>query len=88
MSGRIASSPAAAIADFLRKNRVRFPTAAAFAREVGLTAGRLSQILAGHGGKVRADTAIRIHIVTRGAVPGNVTRPDLWLKASDVPVTS
>ena len=48
--------------------------------------GRLSQILAGSGGRVSPALAINIHRETKGRVPGSAMRPDLWARAEDVPV--
>lgn len=72
------------LAEFLRRNRARFPTHAAFAAEIGCSPGRLSQILGGD--LVSPTLAVRIHRATRAAVPGNASRPDLWRRAADVPL--
>lgn len=82
-----APGPAALLGAFLRENRTRFATDAAFAAAVGCSAGRLSQILSSDGlPRVRPQLAIAIHRETRGAVPGNALRPDLWRSRAGVPV--
>lgn len=38
-----------------------------------------------HGGFISDKMAKRIHWVTKGAVPGSETRPDLWTEPGHVP---
>lgn len=57
---------------------------AAFVKAVGITEGRLSQIIGGD--RASPDTALQIHKITNGKVPGSYLRPDLWRRARDVPV--
>jgi DNA-binding transcriptional regulator YdaS (Cro superfamily) len=57
-----------------------------WARKLACSPGRLSQVLAGQGGRVSSQLAINIHRETNGRVPGSSLRPDLWAHAKDVPV--
>lgn len=51
---------------------------------IGCTPPNATRVL--NGGRTSWQLAIRIHVFTHGAVPGNVLRPDLWRRAEDVPV--
>lgn len=55
----------------------------AFCRAVGVSEGRLSQILSGARPSPRL--AMAIHSETGGEVPASVLRPDLWRSPEDVP---
>lgn len=57
---------------------------ARFCKDAGISEGRLSQILGGD--RPSPELAIRIHSMTKGAIPGSTTRPDLWREPQDVPV--
>ena len=56
----------------------------AFCKDAGISGGRLSQIIGGD--QPSPELAIRFHRLTQGAVPGSVTRPDLWRSPEDVPI--
>lgn len=56
----------------------------AFAKDAGITEGRLSQIIA--GARPSPELAITLHRLSKGKVPGSKLRPDLWRRPRDVPV--
>lgn len=73
------------LAQFLEKNRSRYPHNRDFARAVRCSEGRLSQVI--NGGKpASGGLAIRIHVESAGAVPASVLRPDLWTSPAHVPL--
>jgi DNA-binding transcriptional regulator YdaS (Cro superfamily) len=55
-----------------------------FAQDAKISEGRLSQLIGGE--QPSPELAITIHRLSKGAVPGSLTRPDLWRRAQDVPV--
>ena len=55
-----------------------------FCKDAAISGGRLSQVISGE--RPSPELAIAIHRLTAGAVPGSLTRPDLWRRPEDVPV--
>jgi len=77
-------SIAAAITAWIANNPQKVLNQGAFARGIGCSEGRLSQILGGE--RASQKLAIRVHQFTNGEVPGSLLRPDIWRRPEDVPV--
>jgi len=54
------------------------------AEAVGVSQQNMNRVV--RKGRVSAEVAIEIHRATKGFVPGNQLRPDLWRRPEDVPV--
>lgn len=55
-----------------------------FCKDVGISEGRLSQIIGGDLASPKV--AKSIHRVTGGEIPASMLRPDLWRLPEDVPL--
>lgn len=54
-----------------------------FCEDVGISEGRLSQIIGGAPASPKVAKAI--HRISAGEVPASLLRPDLWRRPEDVP---
>lgn len=55
-----------------------------FCKDVGISEGRLSQIV--NGDLPSPKVAKAIHRITEGEIPASMLRPDLWRRPEDVPL--
>lgn len=79
--------PGDLLAHWLAAHREKATSKGDAAGKLGISAGRLSQLLNSFDDFPPSQAlAIRIHVFTDGAVPANVLRPDMWRRPEDVPL--
>lgn len=79
-----AQTAGAAFRAWWMRNREHYETRRALGEALGKSSAWVSKVFDGE--QVSTDSAIAIHILTNGAVPGSALRPDIWRNPEDVPI--